>query len=266
MTPEEEAAHWKQKFEEKQTEYDEFVESSSQLEQELEMEIEQMEKKLKTSESKLAKATSDLEIAQEKLQTRSGISNEQLLKLEDQLKASTEREQKLAAQVRTLEQRNDELERTARQTEASLESAQSTTYEKIEEGALLMSDLEEQQNLVQHLKEEIKDLRSEVEILQRVQMSREVPTPAADKGGVVAMDQTPDKPAAATPKQANGGTPTSAHTPAMSPSRRGSSRSSFGTPTRGSALNIVSDLLQRVSMLETKLTAARGLVPATVAH
>ena len=70
--------------------------------------------------------------------------------------------------VRELEQQNDDLERAKRSTLASLEDFEGRLNIAIERNAFLESELDEKENLkmvVQRLKDETRDLRSELKVL-----------------------------------------------------------------------------------------------------
>ena len=70
--------------------------------------------------------------------------------------------------VRELEQQNDDLERVKRSTLASLEDFEGRMNAAIERNAFLESELDEKESLkmaVQRLKDETRDLRSELKVL-----------------------------------------------------------------------------------------------------
>ena len=70
--------------------------------------------------------------------------------------------------VRELEQQNDDLERAKRSTLASLEDFEGRMNAAIERNAFLESELDEKESLkmsVQRLKDETRDLRSELKVL-----------------------------------------------------------------------------------------------------
>merc|ERR1711887_95670 len=76
--------------------------------------------------------------------------------------------EKLHKYVRELEQQNDDLERVKRSTLASLEDFEGRMNAAIERNAFLESELDEKENLkmaVQRLKDETRDLRSELKVL-----------------------------------------------------------------------------------------------------
>ena len=77
--------------------------------------------------------------------------------------------------MRELEQQNDDLERAKRSTLASLEDFEGRLNIAIERNAFLESELDEKENLkmvVQRLKDETRDLRQELNVLNPQLVSR----------------------------------------------------------------------------------------------
>ena len=158
------AQQWKKEALAAKEELEEFQEGSRELELELEAQLGQQERKLK-----------DLET----INTRLQLENEQLrVKLEDSRFGRDEKEieleevkginEELQGHVRQLEQQNDDLERAKRSALASLEDCESRMNAAIERNVFLESELEEKETLkmtVQRLKDEKRDLQSELKIL-----------------------------------------------------------------------------------------------------
>ena len=74
--------------------------------------------------------------------------------------------------VRQLEQQNDDLERAKRSTLASLEDFETKMNAMIERNAFLESELDEKESLkaaVQRLKDETRDLKSELRVVATTQ-------------------------------------------------------------------------------------------------
>jgi len=92
----------------------------------------------------------------------------QINELETELAEIKGIKDKLHRYVRELEQQNDDLERVKRSTLASLEDFEGRMNAAIERNAFLESELDEKENLkmaVQRLKDETRDLRSELKVL-----------------------------------------------------------------------------------------------------
>jgi len=92
----------------------------------------------------------------------------QINELETELAEIKGIKDKLHRYVRELEQQNDDLERAKRSTLASLEDFEGRMNAAIERNAFLESELDEKENLkmaVQRLKDETRDLRSELKVL-----------------------------------------------------------------------------------------------------
>ena len=92
----------------------------------------------------------------------------QISELETELAEIKGIKEKLHKYVRELEQQNDDLERAKRSTLASLEDFEGRLNIAIERNAFLESELDEKENLrgvVQRLKDETRDLRQELKVL-----------------------------------------------------------------------------------------------------
>merc|ERR1719147_498510 len=92
----------------------------------------------------------------------------QINELETELSEIKGIKEKLHKYVRELEQQNDDLERAKRSTLVSLEDFEGRMNAAIERNAFLESELDEKENLkmaVQRLKDETRDLRSELKVL-----------------------------------------------------------------------------------------------------
>ncbi len=179
-----------------------------------------------------------------------------------------------------MEQQNDDLERAKRSTIASLEDFEARMNAAIERNAFLESELDEKESLkaaVQRMKDETRDLRSELKVLT----TREAPDndksslrmradsnrsteehnnnlgkSSPDSVKHAAEDVIGEKSAEAILEQ------TPPNSSKSSPSR--SSTAASGGPltpsARLSALNIVGDLLRKVGALELKLSSCRNIV------
>lgn len=176
--------------------------------------------------------------------------------------------------IRDLEQTNDEFESKTRQLEMTLENANAAADSKLEENALLQSDIEDQNNTIQHLREELKgrlgfilssylcclDLKMEVEV-----MRTRSGVPNGHSAAVPASPEPQADPAAAQSTQAAAESTqaaaealvqaeTSVPAPASPQRTQSAPVSVAGTPTRpglqrrGSALEIVRQLLSRVTV------------------
>jgi len=160
---------------------------------------------------------------------------------------------KLHRYVRELEQQNDDLERVKRSTLASLEDFEGRMNAAIERNAFLESELDEKENLkmaVQRLKDETRDLRSELKVLNPQVSEDEEPDNDKQMAREERREEDSNKKSVTTPpKLTNGFSPrTSTTTPPLTPS------------ARISALGIVGDLLRKVGALELKLVSCRNIV------
>lgn len=268
-SPAEEIQYWKSKAQEwkdaadtSKEELEEFQEGSRELETELEAQLEQVESKNKELKSLTNRLQMENDHIKDKLELCSREYNNQINELETELSSIKNIKDKLAKYVRELEQQNDDLERAKRSTLASLEDFESRMNAAIERNAFLESELDEKEALksaVQRLKDETRDLRSELNVLNP-QFAEE---PDNDKSaqqpaGPPALQDTnklsessEGKDAAAepgTPAKLQNGARATAQSPPLTPS------------ARISALGIVGDLLRKVGALELKLVSCRNIV------
>ncbi|XP_076455263.1 nuclear distribution protein nudE homolog 1-like isoform X1 [Babylonia areolata] len=275
-TPIEEIEHWrslaqkfKQELEESKEELEEYQISSRELEAELEAQLKQLEKRNKELESSTTKLQSEVESLREKLDKLQKSSHKKTAELEDNLAQVTAYKDELQKYIRELEQANDDLERAKRATVVSLEDFELRLNQAIERNAFLESELDDKETLtetVQRLKDEARDLKSEIDVKQR-------PVSVGSKGGEGAAGSADSvrmadsgyaghQPHPVSPTTPT--TPTGKTTP-TTPIGRGIPATTNGTTpltpsARISALNIVGDLLRKVGALESKLATCRNFV------
>jgi len=162
------AGEWKKAAEAAKEELDEFQEGSRELEHELETQLEQAEMKNKDLKALTNRLQMENEQLRDKLEQCSRDYHFQINELETELAEIKGIKDKLHRYVRELEQQNDDLERVKRSTLASLEDFEGRMNAAIERNAFLESELDEKENLkmaVQRLKDETRDLRSELKVL-----------------------------------------------------------------------------------------------------
>ncbi|OXU24033.1 hypothetical protein TSAR_014250 [Trichomalopsis sarcophagae] len=149
-------------------ELEEFQENSQMLEKELEASLEQADKTSRELRQRNSRLASEIEQLRGRLDQQSAdctmfqtraqelqIQNEQLLKY-----------------VRELEQKNDDLERAHRVSKVTEEEMEAKFNVALEKTALLESELDEKETLratVQRLKDEIRDLKQEIQVQVRHQ-------------------------------------------------------------------------------------------------
>lgn len=243
------AGEWRRTAETSKDELDEFQEGSKELEHELETQLEQEELKNKDLKSLTNRLQLENEQLRDKLEQCSRDYHFQINELETELAEIKGIKDKLHRYVRELEQQNDDLERAKRSTLASLEDFEGRMNNAIERNAYLESELDEKDNLkaaVQRLKDETRDLRSELKVLNPQVSEDEEP----DNDKQMAREDSNKKAAATPPKLTNGFS--SSHQPGPTPPLTPSARIS--------ALGIVGDLLRKVGALELKLVSCRNIV------
>lgn len=325
-TPQEEIAYLRNKLVECRAEFQEFLESSRELEAEYDTQIKQLETKDNESQSLIGRLEGELDLLRTKYNAYSNDTQHKLNEYQQQIGDLTAMNDRLTTYIRELEQSNDDLERARRALGASLEDFEAQLNQQIERNVLLeneVSEKEELECLVQRMKEEARDLRHELIVnknssdpsrRKQILMKSCMTTSQNDtslqsfgtKSDPVQSDDTLDRsishtiltdsssPNAGSPSQ-NGAIPTrvplvdsttSPKTPTslsrfsfsspFSYARSSTSKSTDSksqqtsnppSPTlpamvmspssRISALNIVSDLLKKVGVLESKLASAK---------
>ncbi|GMF49951.1 unnamed protein product [Phytophthora fragariaefolia] len=156
-----------QELKQMQDEFDEYTQSSHELEQELEQELSRVEKRNSHLLSKNQYLDRDLQLARTKLEE----ALDQTRKFEDELQATrAELEASLAAR-RKLEQQQDDLETQVRVLQATESDLRHKMEREMEEKVFLLSDQEELQRehelATERFRTEIMDLKSELYALQQ---------------------------------------------------------------------------------------------------
>ncbi|XP_050390845.1 nuclear distribution protein nudE homolog 1 isoform X3 [Patella vulgata] len=266
-TPQEEICYWrdqaqkfKQELEETKEELEEFQISSKELEDEMETQLKQFEKKNTDLESSNSRLKQETETLRDKLESLQAGSHRRICELEDELDQIRVMKENFQKYIREIEQANDDLERSKRATVVSLEDFEARLNQAIERNAFLESELDEKETLaetVQRLRDEARDLKQELHVREVIKSPEAgVDTPQeklADSGyssKVVHSDPaTPTTPTTPTSLQGRG-----------LPGINGNLPQPLTPSARISALNIVGDLLRKVGALESKLASCRKYV------
>jgi len=211
-------------------EYEEFVESSKELEGMLQSDLDVAEEALAKERLAREKAEQDKKAVQDRFtkETRQFADEIELLKT-DLNQAKTQNSGLLTARQH-LEQNVDDLERREREVEAVAEDSSAKLEEVLEEKILLQQDMEEHVSMSteqqQRLKDEIRDLQDELCVTKRKMDTPRVPS--AD--------------------------PTTSPVPSTQGSQPGSATSPLST--RG--LVVIGDMLKRVKDMEERLAGCRS--------
>ncbi|XP_071954600.1 nuclear distribution protein nudE-like 1-A [Antedon mediterranea] len=287
-TIEEEALYWrnlsfdfKQSLEETKEDFEEYQISSRELEAELETQLEHAEAKIKDLTSSNQRQQMEVESLKERLEVSQRGFLKQINELEDTLAQITAIKDELQKYIRELEQSNDDLERAKRTTVVSLEDFEARLNHAIERNAFLESELDEKESLqitVQRLKDEARDLRSELATTENIPIRPKIDSLVElppDNNRVKEEKMQVDMVEGSQPDnkllhEAQQALESAMKDPpgniAGNPleSIRGPLVSPGGTPltptARISALNIVGDLLRKVGALENKLASCRNFV------
>ncbi|XP_072339291.1 nuclear distribution protein nudE-like 1 isoform X1 [Scyliorhinus torazame] len=252
------ALKYKKSFQETREELEEFQEGSRELEAELEAQLEQAEHRNRDLVSDNQRLKLDLELLKDKLEQQYAQSYKQISMLEDDLGQTRGIKDQLHKYVRELEQANDDLERAKRATIVSLEDFEQRLNQAIERNAFLESELDEKESLLvsaQRLKDEARDLRQELAVRERQEVTRKSapssPTLECEKMDS-AVQTSLSLPATPVGRTAGNGFASPKAIP------NGYGTTPLTPSARISALNIVGDLLRKVGALESKLAACRN--------
>jgi len=172
---EEELKYWKRLAKERKEDLDEmeedyadFTASSKVLEEEMELELQQKEKKLK----EVTRAYSIFRTKAEETMERQRHNGAETLqhneKLQERIKELTTENEELQKKKRQLEQENDDLERRDREASASLADLEERLDKAIEDDVWMQTQLEETQSrsdvIIQRLKEDIREHKSDLSV------------------------------------------------------------------------------------------------------
>lgn len=265
-----ELKYWKTKAEELKTslvetkeELEEYQISSQELEAELETQLEQSESKVKDLTATSQRLNIECDNLKEKLEMSQNNYLRQINELQDELAQIKAIREELQKYIRELEQTNDDLERTKRTTVTSLEDFEHRLNSAIERNAFLENELDEKETLtvtVQRLKDEARDMRSEIAVRE----AAETPDNDADNAALTANGRhTPSADNTVDNKvlhEAETNTTPGKDLQGVSTTGAGSGSAPLTPSARVSALNIVGDLLRKVGALENKLASCRNFV------
>jgi len=237
----EQAEMYKRNWEEEQEELKEFQLSSKELEAELEAQLEASEAANIKLKAQLERMFIESENQNERYETASGSLNQQVTSMQEELTSLRLEKVHTQQYIRKMEQTNDDLERSKRSALASVEDFENRLNQLLERNALLEVELDEKEELtvdVQRLKDEVRDLNQEL-VVRRPPDLVESSTPDKD---VLVCDE------------AMRSDTLEACTQTTTPSTIATAPSRTLTPSaRIAALNLVSDLLQKVALLEANL-------------
>ncbi|XP_072312959.1 nuclear distribution protein nudE-like 1-A isoform X1 [Eucyclogobius newberryi] len=250
---------YKKSCQDAQEELLEFQEESRDLEAELEAQLGQAEHSIKDLQSENNRLKNEVDNLKDKVEQQYSQSYKQISVLEDDLGQTRGIKEQLHKYVRELEQSNDDLERAKRATIVSLETFEQRLNQAIERNAFLESELDEKESLlvsVQRLKDEARDMRQELAVRERQADTTRMSAPSSPTQDNVKMDSAEQASLSLPATPLSKGLDNVFTTTALS---NGYGTNSPLTPSaRISALNIVSDLLRKVGVLESKLAACRN--------
>ncbi|KFB46583.1 hypothetical protein ZHAS_00014621 [Anopheles sinensis] len=167
---EEECVYWKerclkvsQERDDAQREFDDFTAESRQLEAELEMTVEQQEKKIRDLNQLVNQLHAENESYKRKMQYTENETN----KIDADYRILAKENEKLKIYIRELEQKNDDLERANRVASESVAEFESMLNQAYEKNALLELEVDEKERMqikLQRLMDEARDLKQELKV------------------------------------------------------------------------------------------------------
>ena len=213
------------------------------LEGELETQLKQAEEKIRSLNILTSKLQNEKSQLTEKLSELLKDYEGEVTELEGELAEMKDIKEEMDKHVRELEQQNDDLERAKRNTLASLEEFEGSMNAAIERNAFLESELDEKENLamaVYRLKEEARELRSELQVLNPQVEENEIEKVKQIKDNVKEEQNSLKKVTAETPVKP------------QSVSAAGNAHPPSTPSARISALAIVGNCLRKIGALELK--------------
>ncbi|KAL6925237.1 hypothetical protein ACHAPO_009070 [Fusarium lateritium] len=181
---------YKAQYEQLESELAEFRDSSRELEQELEKDIERAEKQERYHQEKAETLGFEVEEWKRKYRESKTEANASQNALEKEITTLRDTNRTLQLKLRDIEVANDDFERQARNTTSSLEDMESKYNQAIERAVLMEEEIkmgeQEREHLrieSQRLREELGDLKIEAEVLQdkiKKQESRHLSTISTD--------------------------------------------------------------------------------------
>lgn len=209
-------------------EYEEFVESSKELEGMLQSDLDAAEEALAKEKKAREKAEQDKRAVQDRFSKETRQFADEIEELKNGLSQAKLENGGLMTARQHLEQSVDDLERREREVEAVAEDSTAKLEEVLEQKILLQQDMEEHVSMSteqqQRLKDEIRDLQDELVVTRR-KMS------------------TPKSPSV---------------DPTTSPVPAPGSASSATSPLSTRGLVVIGDMLKRVKDMEGRLAGCRS--------
>lgn len=166
--------YWKEKYDDLNSQYDEFQKQSFELENELEVQLKHSENQIKDLQNRTNRLSMDNETLKNKLNDVNISTHKQISNLQEELAKFKAVKEEMQKYIRELEQKNDNLEQTNRCAMFSLGEFEAKMNEALEKNAILQSEMEAKDDLsetVQRLRDETRDLKQELAVRQKANQS-----------------------------------------------------------------------------------------------
>ncbi|CAH1766434.1 11501_t:CDS:2 [Entrophospora sp. SA101] len=248
----EELAHYKtrvfdleQTLLDTQSSMEEFQSSSRELEEELERELEQSERRYVDIKAKNEMLKDEVDQWKQKYYQARSDANVTQQQMQRELDSLRKVEKTYAVKTRELELDNDDLERTERAAKSSLQDLENKYNKAIERNAILENELEGKNILivqVQRLKDELRDVNIELAILKNQQDGEYGPPPPSSASQLYSIHKTE-----------------------LSRSPSHVSIDSNSSDVSPNPVKMVQEMVGRVKSLEARLVSCRSLVTPLLA-
>jgi hypothetical protein len=281
------------RYEELNSQYDDFQKSSLEFEKELELQLEQSEVKIKELQNVNARYSVDNDTLKSKLNEINTNTHKQISQLQEELAKFKAVRDEMQKYIRELEQKNDNLEQTNRCAMFSLGEFESKLNEALERNSILEMELDDKDELaetVQRLRDEARDLKQEIAVRQQKAQKTTTTTTNNNSSSIVVVDPclnniSMDTDSTTITNNNNNKTNSSALNTILNelqlisqqttnqfqsqqqqqhPQIQQHSQQQQQLPVtpsiRISALNFVGDALRKVTSMESRLVAARNLM------
>jgi hypothetical protein len=239
---------------ETQSAMEEFQVTSRELEEDLERELEQSEKRYKELKSKNEVLKGEVDEWKQKYYQSKSEANVNQTQLQRELDSIKSLQEKFVVKTRELEIDYDDLERTERAAKCSLLDLENKYNKAIERNVILENELEGKNQLiveVQRLKDELKDVNIELAILKNKQDGEFGPPPPSSEP----VSPPPKKEVYNLPQQV---APMKINPPQVATMNMSMDQNS-------NTVRMVQEMVGRVKSIEARLVSCRSLVTPLLA-
>ncbi|CAI2165455.1 5714_t:CDS:2 [Funneliformis geosporum] len=235
---------------------EEFQTTSRELEEDLERELEQSEKRYKDLKLKNEALKSEVDEWKQKYYQTKSESNVNQTQMQRELDSLRSLQEKFVIKTRELEIDFDDLERTERAAKSSLIDLENKYNKAIERNVILENELEGKNHLivqVQRLKDDLRDVHIELAILKNKQDGEYGPPPPSSE------------PVSPPRKEIYNPPPPQTKPTIMNLPRSEAMNTQINSDPNSNPVKMVQEMVGRVKSLEARLVSCRSLVTPLLA-